>query len=504
MITGGFGFVGGGNLDPSVEDARLGLAAREGLGPLGQVFGGWDPALWPLPVLAGQLWAWGEGGSPSTAAIRWPAAIAAALIGLVLSRRMGQLLGRPAAIATAICLFGSIAFVHRSVGAGIDVIQGLCVVGALDRILSRRADWVAGLWSAAALLAGGWPPLLMIALPLVVLRRPGAILNHRLLLPPLAAFAAWSTWAISAASTEAWAGAIALPLTKPMASWLVPSVLALGLPAIPLGLIALLPSIRSTWTEQARFVLVGWLQVAGVALLAGTFVPGLATPARLLGIVSLLVVASAVAERAWSGHLPGISRRLVEIVVLLVVLAWAVVSIGVGGYVAAAVSYYRPIGLTLAIVGYLAALAAACSVWRSRSRSLLGALFVVAISIKVAHWGVYVPEWNYRVGQGPWGRAISHWVPPNRPIYTFTPWPHHLMFHTERPVRLLASERTLNHKHLSTPQYVLLREGEFDHWPDTAPELVKIREFRDERDAVRVLARTAGDEGFRPHAPSWD
>jgi hypothetical protein len=46
----GFVLVGGGNLDLGYVEARLGLAAREGLAPFGQVYGGWEPGLWPAQV----------------------------------------------------------------------------------------------------------------------------------------------------------------------------------------------------------------------------------------------------------------------------------------------------------------------------------------------------------------------------------------------------------------------------------------------------------------------
>lgn len=503
-LGAGFVLIGGGNLDPGADDARLGLAAGEGIGPLGQVYGGWDPALWPLPVLASQAWAWGEGGTPTTASIRWPAAIAGLLLGLILSLRTRHELGRRAGLLTALCVFGTVALMHRTAGAGLDLFQGLCVVGALDRILARRADWAAGAWAAAAVLAGGWPPLAMILLPIVVLGGPGRAFSHRLLLPPVAAFVAWSAWTLSVASTELWAAALTLPLTKPMAAWLVPSVLLLGQPWAPLAALAAFPSVRSGWTPQGRALVVGWLQLVAVALLAGTLIPGMATPARMVALAGLAVAAAAAFDRVWSAPLGNAPRRVFLGIGLAVVLAWASIAVGLGGYLAVAVSYYRPLGAVLAVAGYVLAVAAVCGAIQGRPRWVLGSLVAVAVCLKVAHWGIYVPEWNYRVGQGPWGRAIGQWVLPNRPIYTFTPWPHHLMFHTGRPVRLLPSERALNHRDLSTPQYVLLHEAEYDHWPSSAPPIVKVRALHDERGRVRVLARTAGDLNIRPHAPSWD
>ncbi len=504
VLAGGFVLIGGGNLDPGPDDVRLGLAAGEGLGPFGQVYGGWDPSLWPVRVLASQVWAWGEGGTPTTASIRWPVAIAGLLMGLALTLRMGRALGRRAGLLTALCLFGSVGLMQRTAGVGLDLVTGLTIVLALDRIINRGSDWLAGFWASLAVLSGGWPAFLMIGLPILILGRPGKSLSHRLLFPPLAAFVAWSVWAITSASVEAWGAALALPLTQPTAWGLVPSVLLLSLPWTPFVVLAAFPSARAGWPGAARPLVLGWLQVAGVALLAGTLIPGLAVVSRTIALPALAVVAAAVIDRVCAGGLDRSARRAFLILALTTVLAWGLLAIGLGGYFVAAVSYYRAVCLVLVISGYVLAVVALTSAWRGNARAVLGAVVAVAVCIKVAHWGVFVPEWNYRVGQGAWGRAIGQWVLPNRPIYIVTTWPHHLMFHTERPVRQLTSEVGLKYKNLRTPQYVLLHEAEFDHWPEHAPEIMKIRSFQDERGGVRVLARTKGSLGIRPHAPRWD
>jgi hypothetical protein len=49
-----------------------------------------------------------------------------------------------------------------------------------------------------AFLAGGWPALAAIALPIVVIGRPGKTLSAPLLVPALAAAAGWSAWALAA------------------------------------------------------------------------------------------------------------------------------------------------------------------------------------------------------------------------------------------------------------------------------------------------------------------
>src|SRR5205823_7679403 len=109
---------------------------------------------------------------------------------------------------------------------------------------------------------------------------------------------------------------------------------------------------------------------------------------------------------------------------------------------------------------------------------------------KVAHWGVYVPEWNYRCSQGPWGRAIGQWVPPRWPVFTMHEWREDLAFAIGRPVRPLPDPRSLEFQPKGRPHFVLLSRSEFDHWPDYAPRLLQVRTFQDERGDERVLART--------------
>src|SRR5947209_2069440 len=87
-LAGAFVLFGGGSLDLGPIEARQGLAAGERFGPLGHVFGHWDPAVWPLRVLFSRVWAWFEGGLPTSAAVRWPDAIAAVALGVLMARRL--------------------------------------------------------------------------------------------------------------------------------------------------------------------------------------------------------------------------------------------------------------------------------------------------------------------------------------------------------------------------------------------------------------------------------
>src|ERR1017187_2259552 len=116
-----FVLVGAIDLDLGPSEARLGLAAGERPGPLGQVVGYWAPDLWPAQVLPSFLLAQLDpGGRPSSAAIRWPAAFAGILAGRILSRRMARLMGARAGLLLGVCWFGSIALIDRSGAGGLD------------------------------------------------------------------------------------------------------------------------------------------------------------------------------------------------------------------------------------------------------------------------------------------------------------------------------------------------------------------------------------------------
>ena len=91
----GFVLLGAGNLDLGSTDARLGLAAGESVGPLGQVFGSWAPDLWPGRVAASQIAAhFEQGGRTTPGSVLWPAALAAVAIGWILARRVMEVMGQ--------------------------------------------------------------------------------------------------------------------------------------------------------------------------------------------------------------------------------------------------------------------------------------------------------------------------------------------------------------------------------------------------------------------------
>lgn len=490
VLAGGFVLLWAGNLDLGPRAARLGMAASEGRGPLGQALGGWDPSLWPARVAISQVWAWGEGGRASSASVRWPEAIAALVIGLIVSRRLAGTAGARAGVLAALTLFGSLAMIHRAEGLGLDLIAGMAVVAALDRILSRSADLVSGVWASLAFLAGGWPPVALIALPIIIVGRSGHTLSLRFLAPLTATVAAWCFWTVQAASPEVLAAALALPLKQPPAWWLAPGALLLGLPWTPFAALAALPSARQGWSDETRTLVKQWVQVGLVALLAGTLLPGLAPSARVVVVGVQALLAAVVLERLVHGDLPRATRRLALGLVLGLVAVAAVVTVPVGGYIAAAIPYYRQIAFVLIGLALAALALGFAGARRGRPGLALAALVVLAVGLKLGHGCVYVPEWNYRLSQGPWGRALGQWVPPNTPLYVVHAWPDDLLFHTERPARQLPAPDLLNFKPKNESHYVLLLPSEYDHWPAHAPRIEKIRDFEDPRGGTRVLVQT--------------
>ena len=489
-----------GTIDPDPSEARLGLAAGETIGPLGQAFGGWDPSLWPGRVIPTQLWARAEANRGSVGAIRWPAAIAAAVAGLIVCRRASTRLGRRAGLFTALAFFGSIAAIDRSATIGIEWIAGLSVVAALDRILGVGSDRVAGFWAAVAFVCGGWPPLVMILIAAIVVARQGGGLTKGLLIPPTLAFAAWSIWANRAAGPAAWAAALVLPIQESPDWRLLPALVLLGFPWIPFAALVASTSIRNGLSDSGRGIVLGWLQVAASATLVGTLMPGMGASARAAAFAGLAVAAGAVLDRLWIGAGGESARRWGRVAALAVCVLSALAIVPTSGYIAASIPYYRQISLLLAAAGFALALAAIDGAWHASTRTSLVCLIVLALLLKTAHAGIYAPERNYRLSQGPWGRAIGQWVPPNWPIHVFHAWPADLAFFTERPVRQLPDPKVLNFRLTKAgpnssgnrPLFVLLHPEEFDHWPDGAPRIRKVRTLQDEWGRERILARTDG------------
>jgi hypothetical protein len=334
-------------------------------------------------------------------------------------------------------------------------------------------------------------------LPTIVLGRREAGLSWRLLVPVALTFAAWSAWALDVTDTEVWAAALTLPFTRNLSLSMPLVVLLAGWPWAPLAGLVACRSIRDSWTVPQRDWAMGWLQVAGVALVVGILLPGMAVSAKVVAVVGLALVAAAVVDRVLAGKSSPSATRLFIVVAFAVVMLWMVVAIPLGGYLAAAISFYRQLAFVLVVLSFGTGLVALAALGKRKPAWAFGAVVAVACLTKLVHAGIYVPERNYRLSQGPWGRAIGQWVPPNWPIYTFHAWPTDLAFFTDRPVRQLPDPKLLQFKSKDRPHYVLLLPPEFDHWPADAPKVKKIRSFVDERGDERILARTEGEVFIR-------
>jgi len=491
-VTIGFVLLGGGSLELGEVEARLGLAAGEPLGPFGQVFGGYDPSLAPGRVAISRLWVLLEGGASSLAAIRWPSAIAAAGIGLLLARRVSAVLGARAGLLAGLAIMATLGFIDRSASLIGDPVMGLAVLATIDRALSRETDWIAGLLGSIALIMGGWPALAAILLPLIAIGRPGSSLSYKILLPPLATFAAWSIWACATTDAEVWAATLTLPISSG-ATWTAGLwALVAGLPWTPVAAVAAWPSVRSSLGAPSRRPVMEWLKVAAVGMLAATIIPGMGPAGGFLVLGGLAVAAAIVLDQAWSGKLPlGPKITGLGISTTIGIMVGAV-AIWAGAYLAMAQPYYRGIGIVCIGLGLTSCLSAVDSIWVGYSRGVVRTLLIVALIAKTLHYGYHMPESNYRFGKGPWGRAVGQHVPPKSPIYVFVSISPALAFATEHSVYQLRAEEFLKVQPGEGAKFVLLTDSEFAHWPTDAPPIQKVRAFEDEFGGTRVLARTAG------------
>jgi len=488
-----FVVVGAIDLDLGPLEARLGLAAGEKPGPMGQVFGYWAPDLWPAQVFPSILLTQFEPlGRPSSAVVRWPAALAGIIAGWILARRTLQVLGIRAAVLVGICWFSSLALIDRSGASGLDLILGLATLATIDRLMARGADLVAGLWASLAFLAGGWPPLVVIGLAISVLGATAANFSRRLLLPPLLIAALWSFWICWSASAEVWAAALTLPLTERPSWFLGFGVLALGLPWSPFGFLAISPSIREGWKPDGRRWLTGWFQVALAGLVAGTLVPALSHASPLVALAGWSVIAAACLESTWNGILSRPARGAFFVLFAGVTGLWLCVMIYGACIWSLNLPYYRTLGVMVSLLIVAVAYLAWSALITRNSRRGLVTLFVIAIGLKLVHWGYYVPEWNYRYSQGPWARAIAQWMPRRWTLYTFHDWPADLAFFTKRRVRQLRSPHYLEYQPGPESKYLLLLPSELENWPSSAPPISVVAKFQDQSAEERFLARTPG------------
>jgi hypothetical protein len=415
-----------------------------------------------------------------------------------LSRRTARFMGTGAGLLLGVCWFGSIALIDRSSALGMDLIVGLATLATLSRLLTTGADPIAGLWAALAFLAGGLPPLVIIALSIVVIGRQTKPFSLSLLGPPLVALIGWSAWTCTALSPEICAGALALPFTQKPEWSLGALVFALGLPFSPFAVLAIARSTRSGWTPQARAWMTGWFQAAFASLIAGSLVPGLATPARAIILAAMAMAAAAGLDAAWKQALSRAAGRTFFMLFSIVIGAWLCIMM-FGSYIwILSLAYYRVLGIGMSLL--LLGVAALCwlALATRRTRLAIATVLLVAIGLKLAYWCYYVPEWNYRYSQGPWARAVAQWVPRKFPLYVVHEWPADFEFFTKRTVRQLYSPNFLEHQEGNSAKFVLLLPSEFENWPSTAPPITQVARFTDQSAGERVLARTAGPVPLPP------
>jgi hypothetical protein len=238
------------------------------------------------------------------------------------------------------------------------------------------------------------------------------------------------------------------------------------------------------------------LKVAGASLVVGSIVPGLASAATAPALAGLAVAVGASWDRLWadSDELPEAARRGAIRLALGIAGIWLVLVLALGGSIAFSVAYYRGTMIVLGLVSLAGFLLAVRGARLGEPKWSLGAVAVVALALKLAHWGYYVPEWNYRNGAGPWGRAIGQWVPEKHPIYVLHAWPADLAFAINRPVRQLASPFHIEYQPGEGSRFVLLQDSEYaeyQHWGQGWPKLIKVAEFEDEEGlGHRILTRT--------------
>jgi hypothetical protein len=270
-------------------------------------------------------------------------------------------------------------------------------------------------------------------------------------------------------------------------------VLLLGLPWTPMALIAWSRSARETWPADGRAWVVGWFKAALACIIAGGAVPGLGAAARVVAIAGLMVVAAAGLDAAWKRSLAPAPRRTFFAASSAILALWLVAMI-LGSFIwIVSMPYYRVLGIIMAVLVLVVATLGWSALGSANTRRGVLTMAILAAGLKLAYWGYYAPEWNYRFSQGPWGRAIGQWIPRKWPVYTFNDWlPPDLAFFIGRPVLQLPSPRFLDLLPGPEARYILLQASEFENWPDRAPRLTTIARLQDRRGEERILARTPG------------
>ncbi|GIW88931.1 MAG: hypothetical protein KatS3mg108_3255 [Isosphaeraceae bacterium] len=492
LVLGWTSWVGLG-LDLGDGDSRLALAAAEGLAALGKVMGGWDPTVrvGPLGASAAVVGLVGWEGAGWPGVVWLPRLVAMVVLALGVGCGVGRVFGKGMGWAVGWGLLGCLGGVSRSPELGLDVGTAMALGLFTDQLLRSGSGWAAGLWLAVGFVWGGLPVVVLGLVWVVLLGRKGAYLSGALVVPSLLALGLWSGWALATVPGQAWAVALLAPLREPMGWWTVVAALGLGLPWSPLAVLAAGQRAGGAWSEGQRQLVAGWAQAAGVAALGGTLLPGFAvagTSWLWVALVVLGVVGVGKGLGQW-GKVGAWARWLGAGLCLV----WVVGALPVMVVLAVRVAYYRELALLVAGLATVGMAYAAVGAWTRRSAWVAAGLAGVSLGIVLAYAGIYAPERAYRLGQGPWGRAIGQWVPPRETVYVFHDERPALMAALGRRVRRLVAPAWLEYLDAPGPHYVLLLAAEAEHWPESAPAIERIRAFEDGRGTVRVLARTVGE-----------
>ena len=336
-------------------------------------------------------------------------------------------------------------------------------------------------WAALALLCGGWPPVVLIFLAVIVIGRREASFSARLVVPPLAVTLAWSVWAMLSASTEAWAAAIVLPFTQRPDWWFALEVLGLGLPFSPLAVLALSRSFRESWSGTARPMVFGWLQTAIACMIAGTIVPGLSQAARVPALAGILVVAATALEAAWACSLVGRARRAFLTLLFGLLSIW-LITLLYGCYLWLLVfPYYRSVGIAALLLSVPAFVLGWLAVQTANPRRGLVALVFLAISLKAGALGLLrtrmeLPPWPGSLGQS--DRPVAATKLDDLHVSRLAARPG--LRHRSTGFRSSAALSIWLMRRRKSPSMSSLLDSEFEHWPADAPALFKVATFHDQ------------------------
>jgi hypothetical protein len=265
---------------------------------------------------------------------------------------------------------------------------------------------------------------------------------------------------------------------------------------------ALCQKVRENWSESRREYVTGWWTIAAMSLFVGSILPQFSRAALLpvvagCAVVSGHVWATAISNRRF--RVLGWAGQWLSITTGLTIVAIACVFIPMAMYLSMSIPYYRAVCLISALILSISVLVCVRGLFQNDSSRSFIALAIMCFGLKLIHASIYVPEWNYRMGQGPWGRAIGQWVPEKWPIYTLHGWSTDLAFATGHNFRQITHPRFLPDPAKTPdgrPTFILLHPADFEHWPKSAPPIVKVFDFYDQsgRKPSRVLARTGPEK----------